>query len=159
MPNEALEKRFELSSIFESSMKRQIEITTVVYSFSKQAVKKIEVIELDEVKKEKNGDLGVRFNGGTELCRHLMVILYIMIIIIPYSNLETSHRVLMGDLNKSRDKFSENIRFFFTFIFDLTLVSLLWLTKSLFNQRSLVWLTAVRKKSDKLLRYVTFKMK
>ena len=53
MPNEALEKRFELSSIFESSMKRQIEITTVVYSFSKQAVKKIEVIELDEVKKEK----------------------------------------------------------------------------------------------------------
>ena len=53
MPNEALEKRFELSSIFESSMKRQIEITTVVYSFSKQAVKKIEVIELDEVKKIK----------------------------------------------------------------------------------------------------------
>ena len=53
MPNEALEKRFELSSIFESSMKRQIEITTVVYSFSKQAVKKIEVIELDEVKKRK----------------------------------------------------------------------------------------------------------
>ena len=64
MPNEALEKRFELSSIFESSMKRQIEITTVVYSFSKQAVKKIEVIELDEVKKKKNGDIGVRFYGG-----------------------------------------------------------------------------------------------
>jgi len=63
MPNEALEKRFELSSIFESSMKRQIEITTVVYSFSKQAVKKIESATPQQVAPSK-----VLYRMNSSLC-------------------------------------------------------------------------------------------
>lgn len=41
--DDALHQKYELSSVFEGCSKRQIEITTIVYSFSKQAVKKIEI--------------------------------------------------------------------------------------------------------------------
>jgi transcriptional enhancer factor len=41
-PNDNLLQKYEIASIFESAKSRQIEITTIVYSFSKQAVKKIQ---------------------------------------------------------------------------------------------------------------------
>lgn len=42
--DDSLHQKYELCALFESTVMRQLEITTIVYSFSKQAVKKIEPV-------------------------------------------------------------------------------------------------------------------
>lgn len=64
-PDDTLHQKYELFSAFESASIRQIEITTIVYSFSKQAVKKIEIAN-PQISHQSNGKTIYQVNS--DLC-------------------------------------------------------------------------------------------